>query len=115
MLKNYYPAKLAADECLTAVASTRDEFKAIILRPGSLTDGEGAGRVSLGKTKARGSISRVDVAAIAARLLETEASGWLDLLEGEEDSGEAVERVIRDGVDCTEGEDVDFMKKTYLK
>ncbi|KAL9043879.1 MAG: hypothetical protein Q9214_002948 [Letrouitia sp. 1 TL-2023] len=116
VLKNYYPAKLAADECLTAVARTReDEFKAIILRPGSLTDEEGAGRVSLGKIKARGSISRGDVAAVAARLLESEASGWLDLLEGEEDIGEAVDRVIRDGVDCTEGEDVDFMEKTYLK
>ncbi|KAL9615200.1 MAG: hypothetical protein Q9167_000407 [Letrouitia subvulpina] len=116
VLKNYYPAKLAADECLTAVASTRgDEFKAIILRPGSLTDEESVGRISLGKTKARGSISRGDVAAVAAKLLETDASGWLDLLEGEEDSGEAVDRVIRDGVDCKEGEDVDLMEKMYLK
>lgn len=116
MLKNYYPARLAADECLTAVAGTRgDEFKAIILRPGSLTDEEGIGRVSLGKIKARGSISRADVAAVAARLLESEASGWLDLLEGEEDIGKAVDRVIQDGVDCAEGEDVNSMKKTYLK
>lgn len=60
--------------------------------------------MTLGRTKARGSVTRGDVADVAVRLLEREGvSGWLDLLEGEE----AVERVVRERVDCVEGEDVE--------
>ena len=107
---HYAAAKLEADEFLTARAAarrTRDgghpehgAFQEIILRPGRLTDEPPAGRVSLGRTRARGSISRADVAAVAAALLDThDARGWLDLLDGEQDIETAVETVVRDKVD----------------
>jgi hypothetical protein len=52
------------------------------------------------------------VAEVAARLLEIEgARGWFDLLEGNEDVGKAVERVVRDEVDCREGESLEEMEK----
>jgi hypothetical protein len=52
------------------------------------------------------------VADVAARLLEAPgAKGWFDLLEGEEEVGEAVERVVRDKVDCREGESLEEMEK----
>ncbi|KAL8680483.1 MAG: hypothetical protein Q9186_003326 [Xanthomendoza sp. 1 TL-2023] len=114
VLKSYYPAKLASDECLTAVASRRKDLQAIVLRPGLLTDVHGTGKVSMGKTRARGSISRADVAGAAAELLDSEARGWLDLLEGGETIADAVERVIRDQVDCVEGEDVESMIQQYI-
>ena len=112
-LKNYYPAKLAADAYLTAVGRRRGiDFAAICLRPGSLSDDDGQGLVSLGKTKARGKVTRADVAATAASLLDKQqASCWLDLLEGEEPINVAVDNCIRDKVDCIEGEDIDAMLK----
>lgn len=69
------------------------------------------GKVSLGKTKARGSIRRGDVAAVAAELLDSEAKGWIDLLEGDEPIKDAVERVVKDKVDCISGEDYYDMVK----
>ncbi len=113
VLKPYYPAKLAADECLTAIASRREDLHAIVLRPSRLTDEEAIGRISLGKTKASGKITRGDVAATAAELLNSEARGWLDLLEGDEAIADAVKRVIKDKVDCVEGEDVESMIQQY--
>lgn len=114
-LKHYYAAKLDADECLTALAKQRgDGFAAIVLRPGYLTDDEATGRVSLGKGAAKGQVRRADVAAVAAELLGNDkANGWYDLLEGDEDISTAVERVVRDKVDCVEGEDVDAMVTRY--
>lgn len=114
-LKHYYAAKLDADECLTALAKQRgDGFAAIVLRPGFLTDDEGTGRVTLGKTRAKGQVRRADVAAVAAELLgNDEANGWYDLLEGDEEISTAVERVVRDKIDCVEGEDVEAMGSKY--
>lgn len=114
-LKHYYAAKLDADECLTALAKQRgDGFAAVVLRPGYLTDEEATGRVSLGKGAAKGQVRRADVAAVAAELLGNDgANGWYDLLEGDEDISAAVERVVRDKVDCVEGEDVDEMVTRY--
>lgn len=105
-LSHYYAAKVAADEHLVALARTRrDGFQAICLRPGNLSDEVGVGKVSLGRTAARGKVSRGDVAEVAARLLERkDTRGWYDLLGGEEEVGEAVERVVREKVDCFEGE-----------
>ena len=113
-LKNYYPAKLAADECLLSVASQRPSgFAGICLRPGSLTDKEGKGIVALGKTQARGSVRRGDVARVALALLENERVGtcWLDLLEGKEEVKDAVERCVGNLVDCADGESVKSMGK----
>ncbi|SLM37815.1 nad dependent epimerase dehydratase family protein [Lasallia pustulata] len=112
-LKDYHAAKIDADECLTALAKQRGGgFAAIVLRPGDLTNDVAAGRV--GQTAAQGQVRRADVAAVAAELLGNEkANGWYDLLEGDEDISMAVERVVRDKVDCVEGEDVDAMRSKY--
>ena len=114
VLKNYYPAKLAADECLIAAGKRRGEqFAAICLRPGSLSDEEEDGLVSLGKTKGTGKVRRVDVARVAAELLGSKDSKscWLDLLEGEETVTDAVARCLNDGVDSSEGENVEEIVK----
>ncbi|MCJ1475420.1 hypothetical protein MMC13_004082 [Lambiella insularis] len=116
VLPDYFKAKVDADECLTALGKRREDFNAIVLRPGTLTDGKKTGRVKLGKTGASGSVSRSDVADVAVRLLEREgANGWYDLLEGNEEAGGAVERVIREKVDCLEGEDLDDMLSRFTE
>ncbi|KAI4257940.1 MAG: hypothetical protein LQ352_001446 [Teloschistes flavicans] len=112
-LKSYHPAKLASDECLTAQGFKRASLQAIVLRPGRLTDGTETGKVSLGKTKARGNVTRADVAAVAAGLLDSEGKGWFDLLEGDETTVDAIERVLKDKVDCVVGEDVEGMIRDY--
>ncbi len=106
ILPHYYVAKLEADEHLAALAEKRgNDFQAICLRPGNLTDDPPTGKVSLGKITARGKISRADVADVAARLLHRQDTrGWYDLLSGEEDVDRAVERVVREKIDCYEGE-----------
>ena len=114
-LKYYYKAKLAADECLTAVGKARGEgFAAICLRPGTLADGDETGKVSLGETEATGRVKRSDVARVAADVLDKVCkSCWLDLLEGEESVEGAVERCVSGGIDCVEGEDVEGMVKQW--
>ena len=116
VLKNYYPAKLAADECLTALSKKRgDGFAGISLRPGSLTDEEGEGEVALGKIGARGKVRRGDVARVAVGLLESEEVGscWLDLLEGRESVEGAVGKCVGEGVDCVEGENLEDMIREW--
>lgn len=105
-LKDYHVAKLAADECLAAVS--RAGFRGICLRPGPLADDNpGGGKVSLGKIEASGKVDRLDVAKVAVELLESRyRGGWLDLLQGEEEIGEAVRRCVEGGIDCRDGEDV---------
>ncbi|RKF77966.1 UPF0659 protein [Golovinomyces cichoracearum] len=117
IIPTYYQAKLAADEVLTVLGKERnDDFRYISLRPGRLIDGPGVGKVSLGKTKAKGAVSRADVAEVAAKLLDkNEASGWLDLLDGEEDIDCAIERVLKEGIDCVEGEDLGVMRANVEK
>jgi nucleoside-diphosphate-sugar epimerase len=111
----YYKAKLAADEVLTVLGEERKGFGYISLRPGALTDEPETGKVVLGRTKARGSVSRGDVAEVAVRLLEREGvKGWFDLLGGEEDVGSEVERVLREGVDSREGESLEVMKANIV-
>ena len=109
VLPHYYRAKLAADEALYAASKERgSSFVGINLRPGTLTL-EPAGKVELGKTKhSRGNVSRESVARVADLLLASDGvkNSWLDLLDGDEEPAQAVERVIRDGVDAAEGESV---------
>ncbi|EER40265.1 NAD dependent epimerase/dehydratase [Histoplasma capsulatum H143] len=136
VLPDYYQAKLAADEYFTAMARKRaamdDEaearggaagegprkrFQAILLRPGPLMDAPATWKVELGKTKevvleggVPANVSREDVAIVADRLLaRDDTRGWLDLLGGDDEIEEAVERAVRDRVDAVEGEDVDKM------
>ena len=104
----YYAAKLEADEELFRAGRQRNDFVAIDLRPGTLTT-DPAGKVELGRTKdARGKVSREAVAKVADGLLAAEGvkSGWLDLLDGDEEVDTAVDRVVKEGVDASEGEPV---------
>jgi nucleoside-diphosphate-sugar epimerase len=111
VLKHYYIAKLAADDTLTVLGKEKEGFGYIVLRPGGLSDEPESGKVQFGKTTARGLVSRADVADVAVRLLEKEGvRGWFDLLGGEEEVGSAVERVLREGIDSVEGEDLGVMK-----
>ncbi|KAG7293920.1 hypothetical protein NEMBOFW57_003980 [Staphylotrichum longicolle] len=109
VLPAYYRAKLAADEALYAASKERGSgFVGINLRPGTLTL-DPAGKVELGKTKdSRGKVSRETVAKVADLLLAAEGvkNTWLDLLDGEEEMGSAVERVVREGVNAAEGEEI---------
>ena len=116
VLKNYYPAKLASDQALTATGLKRgSEYAAICLRPGTLSDQDGEGLVSLGKTRGSGRVSRIDVARVAVELLDSQSkSSWLDLLEGQESAQDAVARCVREKVDSIEGEDVEGMVKKWL-
>ncbi|KAK4124500.1 hypothetical protein N657DRAFT_644739 [Parathielavia appendiculata] len=109
ILPHYYRAKLAADEELYSVSKERGSgFVGINLRPGTLTL-EPAGRIELGKTgHSTGRISRESVARVADLLLASEGlkNTWLDLLDGEEEMGKAVARVVREGVNAAEGEGI---------
>ena len=108
----YHEAKLEADEHMTAMAETRRRrgdhgFQGIILRPGSLSGDPPTGKVTLGKTSTKGSVSRGDVADVAARLLERDdTKGWVDMLSGDEEVQEAVAKLAQRKVDSIEGEDV---------
>ncbi|KAL1986817.1 hypothetical protein VTN96DRAFT_5470 [Rasamsonia emersonii] len=120
LLPTYAKAKLEADEYLTARAELRrrqfpdSPFQYILLRPGWLSDERATGRVALGKTGAQGKVTREDVAIVADRLLaRDDTHGWYDLLNGDEPIDEAVERVVREGVDAVEGEDVEGMIKRF--
>jgi hypothetical protein len=108
-MPHYYAAKLAADEALYAASKDRGSgFVGINLRPGTLTL-EPAGKVELGKTKhSGGNVSRESVARVAELLLASEGvkNSWVDLLDGEEEVAEAVERVVSEGVVAAEGEAV---------
>lgn len=111
VLKTYFEAKVDADEYLLSAGkcareSGKEDFLDICLRPGTLTD-EGEGNVLLGRTGSRGEVSRVDVARVAAELLETGYRGWLDLLKGDDGVEDAVKKVVGERVDCVEGEDLE--------
>ncbi|OCT45571.1 NAD dependent epimerase/dehydratase family protein [Cladophialophora carrionii] len=113
ILPHYYQAKVEADEHLEALTKKRlgggdQDFQAINLRPGSLTDAPGTGKVKLGKTPSRGSIPRQDVARVAAALLDrNDTRGWFDLLEGDDPIEEAVDKLVRNNHDGLEGEDME--------
>jgi hypothetical protein len=65
--------------------------------------------VSLGKTSARGKVTREDVARVAAALLERDdVQGWWDLLEGDDEIAPAVDKLAKEGWDAMlDGEDLD--------
>jgi hypothetical protein len=43
------------------------------------------------------------------------ARGWLDVLDGDEEIGVAVQKVAKDGVSSEEGEDFDAMRERVGK
>ncbi|MEU8650921.1 SDR family oxidoreductase [Streptomyces sp. NPDC048737] len=71
----YLRAKGEAD----AYVQGLDGLDWTILRPGSLTDDPGKGRVRLEARTGRGSVPRDDVAAVLAELLDTPATAGLTL------------------------------------
>lgn len=62
----YLRAKAAADEAVREA-----EIDATIIRPGALTDEDPTGLVQIGESTGRGEISRSDVAAVLATLIES--------------------------------------------
>ena len=107
-LKDYHTAKLAADEALVEAVRGRiaegHAFTGWCLRPGALTD-DNEGGVVLGKIPARGKVGRGKVAKVAVELLaDGRRGGWVDCLEGDKGVEEEVLRVVKDEVDCYEGE-----------
>ena len=114
-LPHYAAAKVVADECLSALARQRGGgFQDIVLRPGLLNDDPLTGKVALGRTKMTGDITRADVADVAVRLLERDDTrGYYDLLGGDEDTTSAIERVVREKVDCFEGEDEERIVQSF--
>ncbi|KAL5399988.1 hypothetical protein PMIN02_000108 [Paraphaeosphaeria minitans] len=123
ILPHYYKAKVAADEVLTVLAKERfdaeakkgvpenDRFAGISLRPGTLTD-KSAGGVIVGRIPSRGDTSRATVAETVVAVLETEgARGYIDVLDGDEDTGGAIKRLVKEGIDNVEGEDFENQEK----
>ncbi|PBP15735.1 NAD dependent epimerase/dehydratase family protein [Diplocarpon rosae] len=112
IMPDYYKAKLAADEVITVLGEEKKGFGYVVLRPGALSDDPEDGKVVIGKTPAKGQVSRGDVAEVAARLLEKEGvSGWFDMLGGGGEIGNEIERVLGGKVDSREGESLEVMRK----
>ena len=83
----YLRAKLAAEQDLLG----RPGLATTVLRPGSLTDDPGTGRVTLAPHVDRGSVPRDDVAAVLVALLDAGADGAvLELVGGDVAITEAV-------------------------
>jgi nucleoside-diphosphate-sugar epimerase len=82
----YLRAKLAAELDVLA----RSGLAATVLRPGSLTDDPGTGRVTLAPRVERGSVPRDDVAAVLTALLDAPRTGIAELVGGPTPIGEAV-------------------------
>ena len=83
----YLRAKRAAEENLLG----REGLRVTVLRPGSLTDDPGTGRVTLAPSVERGSIPRDDVAAVLVALLdEPRDRAVLELISGPTPVDEAV-------------------------
>jgi hypothetical protein len=127
VLPTYFQAKVVADEVLTVFAKERYEeeakkgvpeterFAGISLRPGTLSD-EKAGGIKIGKIESKGQISRATVAEAIASVLETDgARGWIDMLDGDKDVKEEVKRIVSEGFDSVEGEDLEEQKQNAAK
>lgn len=88
----YIEAKTRAEEDLRA----RD-LEWVVLRPGRLTDDDPTGKVTLGEPGVeRSEVTRADVAAVLAKILESPAltERTLELTNGEDDIGQAVAALI---------------------
>ncbi|MFI6977604.1 SDR family oxidoreductase [Embleya sp. NPDC050154] len=89
----YLRAKGAAD----ADVRSRANLDWTILRPGRLTDDPGTGLVTLAEHTDRGAVTRDDVAAVLAALLDEPATAGrtLDLVEGPTPIPEAIAALVR--------------------
>lgn len=127
VLPTYYKAKIAADEVLTVLSKERyddeekqgvpagERFSGISLRPGTLTD-EKPGGVKVGKIGVGAKTSRATTAEAIVAALEIEgAKGWIDVVDGDEDVSEALQKLTKDGVDAGDEEDLGAMKKNIAQ
>ncbi|KXN90764.1 hypothetical protein AN958_03651, partial [Leucoagaricus sp. SymC.cos] len=94
-LGTYIKWKYEADKNLVQ----RTSFKWTILRPGTLLDEPGTGKVSAGRTHLRPGIPRDDVAKALALLVDrVDAAGLtIDIVGGETPVAEALDAVIKKG------------------
>lgn len=83
----YQKAKAQADDALR-----ESGLDYVIVKPGRLTDEDGTGKIRIGENLDRGSITRSDVAAVLAKLVDTPeiSNVSFDLLQGEHDIEEAL-------------------------
>jgi len=90
----YLRAKLAAEDVVRA-----SELAWTVLRPGSLTDEPGTGRVQLAPTVDKGPVTRADVAAVLASLVDEPRTAGLvlELVQGDEPVEAAVAAAARGG------------------
>ena len=90
--ENYLRVKRDSDVHLAA-----SDLDWTILRPGTLTDDAGTGRVRLGPAIAQGAVRRDDVAAVLAELLHAPGTVHqvLELTEGDTPVADAVSGVAR--------------------
>ncbi|GCD89035.1 NAD-dependent dehydratase [Nocardioides sp. LS1] len=89
----YVEAKRDADAALRA-----SDLAWTILRPGRLTDDPATGLVELGEHVERGDVTRADVAAVVARLVDEDLSvghQW-NLVGGDTGLDDALARAVRD-------------------
>lgn len=88
----YLRAKLAAEEHVLSLTG----LAPMVVRPGSLTDEPGTGRVRLERTSDRGQVPRDDVAAVLVALLDDPRDGLVaELLSGDTPIGDAVAALPR--------------------
>jgi uncharacterized protein YbjT (DUF2867 family) len=86
----YLRAKGRADDAVRASG-----LDATVVRPGGLTNDVGTGRVNLGESVPRGQVTRDDVAAVLAAVLDSPSTigRTLDLIGGDTPVAEAVEAI----------------------
>jgi uncharacterized protein YbjT (DUF2867 family) len=86
----YLRAKGRADDAVRASG-----LDATVVRPGSLTNDAGTGRVSLGERLPRGQVTRDDVAAVLAAVLDSPNTigRTVDLIGGDTPIAEAVKAI----------------------
>jgi uncharacterized protein YbjT (DUF2867 family) len=86
-LGSYLRAKGMVDDAVRA-----SDRAWTVVRPGALTDAPGTGRVTVGTALPRGSVTRDDVAAVLAAVLDEPGTAGvtLDLTEGTQPVAEAV-------------------------
>jgi uncharacterized protein YbjT (DUF2867 family) len=86
----YLRAKGRADDAVRASG-----LDATVVRPGGLTNDAGTGRVNLGESMPRGEVTRDDVAAVLAAVLDSPNTigRTLDLIGGDTPVAEAVEAI----------------------
>ena len=86
----YLRAKGRADDAVRASG-----LDATVVRPGGLTNSAGTGRVNLGESVPRGQVTRDDVAAVLAAVLDSPNTigRTVDLIGGDTPVAEAVEAV----------------------